>query len=87
MPRKAWYRHLASANRLIVKARDRVEDQRTQILELEQNGRSTHAAAALLYQFEEALRSMVADRAIILSQVRTYRWPAHSKRMRGGVAK
>jgi len=84
MAMKAWYRHLASANRKIVEARYRITEQKAFISALEQSGRSTQAASALLYRFEDALRAMIADRGIILSHVRTYGVRESWKRSRRG---
>jgi hypothetical protein len=82
VPRNAWYRHLASANRRIAEARGRIDEQKVFISELERSGSNTQAASALLCRFERALQAMIADRALILSHVRTYGLPESPRRTR-----
>ena len=52
MDQKPWYRHLARTNRLIVEARERIENLKARISELEDEELSTGRATARLHRFE-----------------------------------
>jgi hypothetical protein len=73
MVREIWYRHLATADRLIVEARDRIDNQRQHLSGLEQDGEDTSRAAALLNLLEETLHLMHCHRATILEKVAAYK--------------
>ena len=78
--REHWYRQLASADLLIVEARERVEGQKTHISDLQREGQSTGKAVALLRLFEETLHVMNEYRSTILDIVRRYRLPVYQER-------
>jgi hypothetical protein len=73
MVREIWYRHLATADRLIVETRDRIGNQRQHLSGLEQDGEDTSRAAALLNLLEETLHLMHCHRATILEKVAAYK--------------
>ena len=77
---KPWYRHLARTNRLIVEARERIENLKARISELEDEERSTGRATARLHRFEVTLQLMSDHRAVILERVRNYRLPSYEAR-------
>jgi hypothetical protein len=73
MVREDWYGHLAAANRRILEASERIENQKALTRSLIEKGYSTERALALLRLFEETLQLMYGRREIILEKVRTYR--------------
>jgi len=75
MAREDWYRHLASTNRRIVDARERIQDQQALICSLKEKGYCTGRALALLRLFEETLQLSYTQRETILGKVRTYGLP------------
>ena len=73
MVREIWYRHLAIADRLIVEARDCIDNQKQHLSVLEQDGEDTSRAAALLQLLQETLHLMHCHRATILEKVAAYK--------------
>src|SRR5262245_61840754 len=73
MVREDWYSHLASTNRRIVEARQRIENQKAHIRSSIEQGCDAHRAMALLRLLEETLELMNARRTNILEKVRVYR--------------
>ena len=72
MVREIWYRHLAIADRLIVEARDCIDNQRQHLSVLEQDGEDTSRAAAQLHLLAQTLQLMHCHRATILKKVAAY---------------
>ena len=75
MVREEWYRHLASTNRRIIEARERIEDQKALVCSLKEKGYCTRRALSLLRLFEETLQLRYTRREAILKKVRTYGLP------------
>src|SRR5262245_61925241 len=73
MAREDWYLHLASTNRRIVEARERIQDQKALICSLKEKGYC--AGSALLQLFEQTLQLSYTQRETILEKVRTYALP------------
>ena len=73
MVRELWYRHLAIADRLIVEARDCIDNQKQHLSVLEQDGEDTSRAVALLGLLNETLHLMHWHRATILEKVAAYK--------------
>ena len=75
LEREDWYNNLASSNRRIIEARQRIEKQKAHIRSLIEEGYVSDRAIALLRLFEQTLRLMDARRTNILEKVRPYRLP------------
>ena len=56
MVREIWYRHLAIADRLIVEARDCIDNQKQHLSVLEQDGEDISRAAAQLHLLAQTLQ-------------------------------
>ena len=76
LQREDWYGHLASTNRRIAEARQRIEAQKAHIRSSIEEGQSAHRALALLRLLEDTLQLWYGQRETILQKVRTYRLPA-----------
>src|SRR5262245_35401295 len=75
LEREDWYSNLASSNRRIIEARQRIEKQKAHVRSLIEEGYVSDRAIALLRLFEETLRLMDVRRTNILKKVRPYRLP------------
>lgn len=73
MVRKIWYRHLAIADRLIVEARECIDNQKQQLRALKHDQQDTEGAAATLKLLEQTLHLMHWHRATILEKVAAYK--------------
>jgi hypothetical protein len=73
MVREIWYRHLAIADRLIVEARECIDNQQQHLAALEHDGEDTRRATALLRLIQETLQLMHCHRATILEKVAAYK--------------
>jgi hypothetical protein len=73
MVKDEYYRRLASANRRIADARERVDQQKARILEL--NGRPECGnAVVVLRTLDRSLRLMIQHRAVLVRQL--VHWPS-----------
>jgi hypothetical protein len=66
-------RHLAQAERHIAEGERRIERQREIIAALERDGHDTIQARAPMVNFEEVLRTHIADRDLIRNQLKNAR--------------
>jgi hypothetical protein len=62
--------HLAEADRLIGRARTMIVKQTSHVAELERDGHDARKARQVLALLREALRNMLAHRALILRELR-----------------
>jgi len=69
MVRETWYRHLAIADRLIVEARECIDNHKQHLSALQHGGQDASTAAALLGLLEQTLHLMHWHRATILQKV------------------
>jgi hypothetical protein len=73
MVRETWYRHLAIADRLIVEARECIDNHKQHLSALEHDGQDASTATALLGLLEQTLHLMHCHRATILEKVAAYK--------------
>ena len=78
--RRTWYRRLASINRLIAEARQRVKRHQAFISNLKFEEPSTCRAFARLRECRVILQSLLEQREAILVKVRRFPLPAHQMR-------
>ena len=72
MHKDDYYRRLANANLLIMRARERIDEQKARVLEL--NGHpECGQAVKILRSLDRSLKRMLRARAIIIRQLMT--WP------------
>jgi hypothetical protein len=67
MLKEDYYRQLASANRRIADARERLEQQKTRVLQLE--GRACSEAVRFLRILDKSVRLMIQHRAVLIRQL------------------
>ena len=73
MVKDEYYRRLAGANRRIADARERVDQQKARVLEL--NGRpECGSAVVVLRRLDRSLRLMIQHRAVLVRQL--VHWPS-----------
>ena len=78
--RRTWYRRLASINRVIAEARERVKIHQALISNQKVQEQSTCRAFARLRECRVVLQSLLDQREAILVKVRRFPLPAHQMR-------
>jgi hypothetical protein len=67
MLKEDYYRQLASANRRIAEARERLEQQKTRVLQFE--GRACSEAVRFLRVLDESVRLMIQQRSMLIRRL------------------